>query len=164
MISLAKINDLNEIDNLAVLVIKDMAKSSIPQWELSYPRKEHYLNDVKQNSLYKLMKDDKIVGIITILEENDPPYKTITGWKRENSIVIHRVLVHPEYRKLGIGQKLLEFAFALGIKMKMQSIKIDTHLENYKMRKFLEKNGFVEIGYLEVIDRQAYEKVLEEKI
>ena len=46
MISLATFNELDEIDNLAVLVINDMAKSKINQWDLNYPRKEHYIADV----------------------------------------------------------------------------------------------------------------------
>lgn len=162
MIQLATFEDLNEIDELAVLSIKDMAKSNIPQWTLAYPRKEHYQKDVKQQGLYKVMNNHKIVGVMTILPENDPPYQTIGGWLRSNSLVIHRVLVHPEFRKLGIAQKLFDFAANLGIKTGFESIKIDTHLENYKMRKFLEKNKYQSIGYLECIDRQAYEKILED--
>jgi RimJ/RimL family protein N-acetyltransferase len=41
------------------------------------------------------------------------------------------------------------------------SIKIDTHPDNYKMKAFLHKQGFVPIGYLAIIHRDAYELVLE---
>ena len=81
---------------------------------------------------------------------------------KEKSIVIHRVLVHPLYRKKGIAQILLNFAKEFGKMNKYESIKIDTHLENYKMSRFLEKNGFIKLEYLECIDRMAYELILED--
>lgn len=162
MISLALLKDLEEIDDLAIKVINDMAKSNIPQWTLEYPRKSHYFKDVIDNALYIYKEDNKIVGVITILPENDPPYKTITGWIKEKSLVIHRVLVDPDYSKKGVAQALFNYAFQMGINEEYESIKIDTHLENYKMRNFLNKNNFREIGYLACINRQAYEKVLEE--
>lgn len=162
MIRLAQLNDLEEIDNLAVKAINYMSKSDIPQWTLNYPRKEHYREDIINNALYIYEDSKRILGAMTILPENDPPYKTIDGWIKEKSLVIHRVIVDPGNSKKGIAQQLLNYAFMLGKKKHYESIKIDTHLENYKMRNFLKKNGFMEIGYLACIDRQAYEKVLEE--
>ena len=162
MILLAQHKDLDEIDALAVRAITNMASSKIPQWTLEYPRKKHYQPDIDKNALYIYKEEGKILGAMTILPENDPPYQTITGWKKEKSIVIHRVIVEPTSQKKGIAQKLMNHAKEIAIQGKYQSIKIDTHLENYKMRRFLEKNDFEEIGYLEVIDRQAYEYVLEE--
>ena len=72
------------------------------------------------------------------------------------------MLVHPIARKKGIASKLLNKVIEIGKLGNYESIKIDTHIENYKMRKFLKKNGFIELEYLEIIDRLAYEKVLEE--
>ena len=162
MISLALLKDLEEIDELAVKVINNMALSNIPQWTLEYPRKSHYFKDVINNCLYIYKDSGKIIGVVTILPENDPPYKTIEGWLGEKSLVIHRLLVDPDNSKKGIAQSLFDYAYQIGLNENFESIKIDTHLENYKMRNFLKKNGFKEIGYLACINRQAYEKVLEE--
>lgn len=162
MICLAQMNDLEEIDKLAVLVIEDMEIANIPQWKLNYPRSKHYFVDITNDALYIYKENDVILGVMTILPENDPPYGTITGWQSDKSIVLHRVLVHPEARKKGIAQKLLDHAIMLAKRDEYESIKIDTHLENFKMRHFLFKNGFKEIGYLQCINRQAYEKLLEE--
>ena len=163
MISLAQLKDLDEVDKLAVLVITDMMKSSIPQWTLDYPRNKHYFKDVLNDSLYIYKEGNIILGAISILPENDPPYKTITRWLKSKSLVLHRILVHPNKREKGIAQKLLDYAITLGENREYESLKIDTHRENYKMKKFLEKNNFQDIGYLEIIDREAYEKVLVRK-
>lgn len=160
MIELAKIKDLEEIDQVALLTIQNMMASNIDQWTLSYPRRAHYQMDIEKNALYLYKMDGKIVGAITVLQENDEAYKTIDSWLSDNALVIHRVIVHPSYQQKKIAQKLFNFAYELGVKNKYKSIKIDTHLNNYKMRSFLAKNNFVEIGYLACINRMAYEKIL----
>lgn len=164
MIRLALLNDLEEIDQLALRVIEDMKQSGIPQWEPTYPRKSHYFQDVTKDALFVYEMNNQILGVITILPENDPPYETIDGWlcDHTNSLVIHRVLVDPDIRQKGIAQAMMDFAIQQGLHEGYQSIKIDTHHDNYKMRAFLEKNKFVYIGYLECINREAYERLLEE--
>lgn len=163
MIKYATLNDLEELDQLAVKVITHMKQSKIPQWTLKYPRKEHFLKDIERNALIIYKEQDMIRGCMAVLEENDPPYKTIDSWIKEHSIVIHRVLIDPDTQKQGIAQQLLEYTIINGRKDGYESIKIDTHLENYKMRAFLKKNGFIEGDYIEVMDRIAYEKILEDK-
>jgi len=164
MIRLAQLKDLDEIDNIALRVIADMAASNIPQWDESYPRRAHYFQDVLKDSLFVYEVNNKICGVMTLMKENDPPYLTIDGWlcDHSNSLVMHRVLVDPNSRKQGIAQTLLDYAIALGLNEGYQSIKIDTHHDNYKMRAFLEKHKFQYIGYLECINREAYERLLED--
>jgi GNAT superfamily N-acetyltransferase len=154
--------DLLDIDKLAVLVINDMKKSLRPQWEIDYPRFNDFEKDVLSNSIYVYKIDGLIVGTCTVKPEDDPPYKTIDSWIKNNSIVIHRMLVHPLYRNRGIAIAFIDNAIKLCKNGKYESIKIDTHLENYKMRNFLKKNGFIELDYLETIDRLAYELVVED--
>ena len=154
--------DLNELDELAVLVINGMKKSLIPQWELDYPRYKNFFSDVETKSLYLYKDNGKIVGSCTVLRENDPPYKTIDSWIKNKSLVIHRMLVHPDYQNKGIAKVFINNAIKLCKQGNYESIKTDTHLENYKMRNFLKKNGFIELDYLETIDRLAYELVVED--
>ena len=162
MITHAKVSELKQIDQLAVKVITHMMSLDIPQWTLAYPRYEHFEKDVLQNGLIIYKEKDTIVGCMAVLEENDPPYKTITSWQKEKSVVIHRVLVDPDMQKKGIAKQMLDYATNYAIKNNYESIKIDTHPDNYKMQAFLEKNGFIKGDYIEVMNRIAFEKVLEE--
>ena len=162
MLQLAKLDDIEAIDELALCVIQHMIDSEIPQWTLAYPRKEHFIPDIMEQSCYIYKVDGKILGSCTILPENDPPYRTIHSWIKDHSLVMHRVLVHPEHQKQGIAKMFIDQAIQLAKASGYESIKIDTHLENYKMRRFLQKNGFIELEYLTVIDRMAYELVLED--
>ncbi|MCF7926472.1 MAG: GNAT family N-acetyltransferase [Candidatus Izimaplasma sp.] len=162
MLVKANLHDLNEIDYLAVKVIKDMQQANIPQWTLSYPRRDHYKKDIMKNRCYIYKEFDRILGVITVQAEDDPPYKTIDTWLSHNSLVIHRLIVHPKHQRKGIAKKLLFYAFYLGESTGYDSIKIDTHPDNYKMERFLVKLGFKSVGYLKTINRDAYEKLLEE--
>jgi len=162
MLLLATYEDLLEIDNLAELVIIDMEKAKIPQWIKGYPAYNDFKKDIDNKALYIYKEDNNILGTITFLPENDPPYKTISSWLKEKSIVKHRMLVHPSNRNIGIAKILLDEAIHYAKINDFESIKIDTHLENYKMRSFLKKNGFIELDYLKIINRLAYELVLED--
>ena len=162
MITYGIYEDLDQLENLTIEVIEDMAKSNIPQWSIGYPARTHFKKDIDMKSLYVFKEDNNVLGSITVLPEDDLPYETIDSWIKDKSIVIHRMLVSPSARNKGIASKLLNKAIEIGLKGDFESIKIDTHLENYKMRNFLKKNGFIELDYLETIDRIAYEKVLED--
>ncbi len=159
MIRLAVEKDLNKIDELAVSVIETMTEHNIPQWDLSYPRKSHYEKDIENGTLY-ILEDGTIQGVMAIAEENDPPYKELTNWTDDSSIVIHRILVDPTLRRKGIAKKLFEFAVNLSLEKGFTSIKIDTHANNYIMQNLLKKLGFKEVGFLKSINRDAFELIL----
>ncbi|MBN2604751.1 MAG: GNAT family N-acetyltransferase [Bacilli bacterium] len=162
MLRKATLRDVDKLDDLAVCVIQHMIEAKIPQWTLAYPRSEHFKKDILVDGLYVFEESNEILASCTILPENDPAYTTIHSWIKQKSLVIHRILVHPDHQNQGIAIKFIEMAKALAKAQGMESIKIDTHRENYKMRRFLAKNGFIELDYLVVIDRIAYELVLEE--
>ncbi len=126
-------------------------------WKL--PSIDYFESDYKDKGLYVYLIDGEIVASISILPENEVAYKELT-WLKDNSLVIHRLLVHPDYQNRGIAKELFEFAIKKGKKENYQSIKIDTHPDNFKMQKLIIKFDFKKIGYLSKINRLAYELVL----
>lgn len=164
MIRVASLSDLDHIDDIAKRAILDMQSSHIPQWDLSYPRKQHFAKDVEHGDLIVYELEGKVIAAMVLRPEQDPPYETITGWTAPHgaSTVIHRVVVDPDYRRQGIFHQLMDYAETQSKQQGYQSIKIDTHRDNYKMRRFLEKRGFAYIGYLQVINREAYERTWED--
>lgn len=162
MITKATIRDIESIDRLTMLTVKDMIESNIPQWYFPYPRYKVFMRDMLSESLYVDKHGNTVNASITIQEENDPPYETLDTWNGKHALVIHRLMVNPQFRNKGIASKMLDFAFHLAKDGGYDSIKIDTHKKNFKMRSFLQKHGFKEKGYLPTIDRLAYEKLMEE--
>lgn len=111
----------------------------------------------KNHYIYK--KEKQILGSISVLPENDPPYKELT-WAKEHSMVIHRLIVDPAVQKQGIGKALFAYAISYAKKKGVQSLKVDTHPDNYRMQALIKKMGFIEVGYLVSIHRLAYELVI----
>jgi len=164
MITKATIRDLESIDRLTMMIVRDMKASNIPQWNFPYPRYKVFMRDFLVGGLIVDKEGHMLRASMTVLDEDDPAYQTIDSWRGKHALVIHRFMVDPRYRHQGIASKLLDYAFTLAKDHGYDSIKIDTHMKNYKMRAFLVKHGFKELDYLPTIDRLAFEKILEETI
>ena len=151
-----------QIKQLSVLAKKTrdhMLNLGLQQWLEDYPNHAHFLTDYEKNGLYIYQSEEQIIASISILPEDDEAYKEIQ-WLRNNSMVIHRVVVDPHYQKMGIGVLLFQYAIILAKEQYYDSIKVDTHPDNHRMQGLIKKIGFVEVGYLSGINRLAYELVL----
>jgi len=158
MIRHAEIKDLDCLDQMAENIRNQMKESGLSQWVGHYPNRDVFKDDLNKQGLYVFVDDDQIIGSISILEENDPPYKAIQ-WHRNHSLVIHRLMVDPKHQKQGVGMALFEHAIQL-CQTNYQSIKVDTHPDNIKMQKLILKMGFEYMGYLSSINRLAYELIV----
>ncbi|QWC00703.1 GNAT family N-acetyltransferase [Mycoplasmatota bacterium] len=158
MIRKAKKNDINYIYELSKKTKTEMLKQGLNQWVGDYPLFDNFKNDYLKSGLYVYIENERIIASISILEENDPPYKEIE-WDHNHSLVIHRLLVDPDYQKSGIGKKMFEKAIEL-TKEKYLSLKVDTHPDNLKMQNLITKMGFQYKGYIESINRLAYELIV----
>lgn len=161
MIRKAKHHDLDALDRLSERVVRDMHDNNLHQWTRTYPRKEHFAKDIAQDALYVYEISGCIVGAMAFYEEADPPYKTVT-WMRNHSMVIHRILVDPQYQRHGYAADFIDFACAYAKDNYYESVKIDTHPANYRMRHFLKKHQFVELEYIKVMHRIAFERIIKQ--
>lgn len=159
MIEKAKQSDIEEITSLAVKTRMHMLGMGLSQWVGDYPNRSYFLNDCSKDGLYVSRENNKIVASISLLPENDEAYKELV-WIKDNSMVIHRILVNPEAQKKGIGKALFSFSIDLARKLGYDSLKVDTHPDNYRMQGLIKKMGFKYIGYLSSINRLAYELCL----
>jgi len=159
LIRMAMKSDLDVIDSVALRAIQAMSTSNIPQWTEKYPRKEHFSKDIDKGNLF-VFDDGEVCGAIVISVQDDPPYEELDTWTHNSSIVLHRIIVDPLHSRKGIARKMFEFAIMRAKEMGFESIKIDTHKENYKMLSLLDSFGFKEVGFLTSINRVAFELLL----
>ncbi len=163
MIRLAHLNDLDQIDALAVKAIKAMHQANIFQWALDYPRKQHFSVDIHACECFVYALNDIIIGVMVITKKKEAAYDEI-AWLNDESTTIHRLIVDPVYQNQRIASKLIQYALHLTKELGLSSIKIDTHPSNYKMRNFLKRNHFIELDYLKSIHRIAYQLLVSPKI
>ena len=117
-----------------------------------------FREDLNKDGIYVYVVNESIIASISILPENDIPYKEIE-WYTDKSLVIHRLLVDPNHQKHGIGQEMFKKAIEL-TKEGYLSLKVDTHPDNIKMQNLILKMNFKYIGYLSSINRLAYELIV----
>jgi len=157
MIHIVKATEINDVDALALKGILHMKANHIPQWDESYPRAIHFMNDIRHASLYGYYLDHKLVGVACIDQICHSSYYDLP-WTVENSVFIHRVVVDPSVQRQGIAKALFRHAEQVAQAWNATSIKVDTHPENPIMLQFLQQQGFQEVGMLDAIYRIGFEK------
>jgi len=139
--------DINDIMSLIQEVIKDMQNTGSDQWDDFYPDIQTITNDQKNNTLYILRDQKKCIGIIVLNEEQDKEYKTV-NWagKNDRILVLHRLCIHPDRRRKGLANKLMNFAEEYAIENNYKSIRLDAYSANVAAVRLYEKRGYNKIG------------------
>lgn len=125
------------------------------QWGDGYPSEERLMMDLAQESLYKVLVNDQIIGGFMFGLGPEEEYKSLEGsWLNESPyFVIHRITA-PEAK--GVTREI--FAWA---KKQTDNLRIDTHKDNMIMRHILEREGFTYVGEITLADgsrRMAYHR------
>jgi RimJ/RimL family protein N-acetyltransferase len=157
----AKPNDLEAILPIYAYARQQMAKNGNPsQWGADKPTLEAIQQDIQQGILFLVESCGQAVGVFAFFLGEEPTYQKIEG-KWLNSLpygVIHRIASNGGQK--GILGKCLQFCGAF-----TNNIRIDTHEQNFVMRRLLEKNGFQECGTVYVEDntpRIAFQRYAKE--
>lgn len=155
------IKDVNKICEIIDQAKHYLKNQGIDQWQNGYPNKETILEDITTQTSY-VLEDENVVGTMRFLIEDDPDYAYIEGqWKTNETYgVIHRIAIEESCKGKGYAKKLIQSAIEMCKKENVHSLRIDTHLDNQSMRRFLKKNNFEECGivYIRNTDKRiAYE-------
>jgi ribosomal protein S18 acetylase RimI-like enzyme len=167
-IRLSKIDDVPEIKMIIDDAKTFLASKNIDQWQNGYPNAEQIINDIKKTESYVVINDDNVIMATSMFTlKKEPTYKIIDGnWLISiNEIygVIHRMAIKKEFRKLGLATFLFD-EFHKQLKDKnVQSLKIDTHENNFAMQSLIKKLGYKYCGIIYTsynAKRLAFEKVI----
>ncbi len=146
----AAVDMLPEIQKVFDQARAAIATLGIDQWQDGYPSDQRLLQDVEQGIGYALMLGGRVVGYFVLMITPEPTYATIYGgtWLTEgqNYVTLHRVALSDALRGSGAADKVVNYAVARALRMGAQSVRIDTHHGNARMRRFLEKHAFVACG------------------
>lgn len=158
----AKNTDMYEVLKIYDDARMEMKASGINQWQKSGPGRESFLTDLANERLYVATVGKKIACVFTLEGEDENYNKVYLGnwiWD-EKYFSIHRFAVAKEFSNKGYGKMVLDEIFKLA-KDEVNLLRIDTHIENFKMRKLIEERGFEFRGIVIIKDgteRLCYEK------
>ena len=122
---------------------------------------------VSRNYSYIYEKDGEVLAYAYLNPDYDPTYASVReAMKGDNSITIHTLCVNKDKMGKGIGSLFFEQIKDFAVKNNKDSLRIDTHKDNFRMRGLIKKFGFSYIGIIYINDngiakpRYAYELLL----
>ena len=140
------INELMEIYKFARTHMID--EGNITQWDNMQVFLEELIHYIDNKVLYKVIKNDEIVGCFAYIFGIDKAYNIIEGsWlNKEEYITIHKIM--SKYQRQGIATFMIEYIKNKVINDNLRNIKIDTHINNISMNKFLIHSNFKYCGVI----------------
>lgn len=141
--------DMPKITELFSKARASMKELGIDQWQDGYPFVSNIEADISASAAYVLLKDDAVLGYFAFYSGREEAYEEITeGAFREGGkySYVHRVAVDTEFRGLGFGKKMFDYAKKLAYIDLSLSLRCDTHEDNRPMRSLLMKCGFQRCG------------------
>lgn len=138
---------LDEIFENYKIAIADMIGNGIFQWDDKYPTKEILASDIENNDLYAIMADDKIVGGFVMNTYCDDEYfKANWEYPDDTYYVLHRLCIHPDYQKMGIAARVMDFIESSALKDGKNAVHLDTFAGNPKALSLYRTRGYKEVG------------------
>lgn len=141
--------DKGSILSLFKAVTRELQKREIKQWDRFYPNRFVIGKDLKQQHLFGMKENNKVIAVITLDRNQSGKYQTIS-WKVEAEKVgcIHRFAVHPDHQGKGVGKQLLQFAEEQAQREGLQSIRLDVFSANPSAISMYEKAGYQKRGQI----------------
>ncbi len=157
---------------------RSIAALGIAQWQFGYPDLASIERDIAHGFCYVAQDPaGELLGTCALCTGADAEYaQADVPWLTasvdgEPYVAIHRCATSERARKRGVMGFMFDAAADLARAWGKRSLRIDTHPGNVRMRGFLAKHGFTELGAFELatkdngetdLVRIAYEKLIEE--
>ena len=107
-------------------------------------------------TIYVYVLDGAFIGEVSLVKEMEDADYTISG-KR---IYVSRLIVKEEYRRLGIGRKLLRFAVEKAAKAGFAEMSVGVDLDNYAALRLYVQEGFDSVLFVGEDEYGRYLKLL----
>lgn len=162
----ARPEELDAVWALVQEAIANMHANGNPQWNHTYPTRDHFAQAIEAGELYAACgPDETILGVAVFNQEFEDCYEELTTWQRPlPALGIHKVAVSPRAQRMGVASALFGHAFDLARAQGLRSIRMDTYSMNTRMQALMVKHGFRYVGDIFFPHLEgpfyAYEKLL----
>ncbi|WP_243343313.1 GNAT family N-acetyltransferase [Anaerococcus sp. AGMB09787] len=160
-----KKEDMDQVLKLIDFARASLRKDGVDQWQKSSPNRDLLRRQLRAKE--GMVLDDR--GVIQgygALSESEATYNRWEyKFRGKDYFVVHTFMAHKENTK-GLGSIFMEKIIAFARKEGKDSLRIDTHEDNFRMRGLLNKFDFTYIGHIEIMeegkakDRICFEKIL----
>lgn len=150
MLRKAVLDDIPQIMEIIKKTILEMHSYHNYQWDDNYPQTRDFQKDIETGDLYIIERDAKLVAFVCVNNTEPAEYSDLEWSSSQQGMVIHRMSVHPDYRRTGLGIELMKFAETLARSNHILYIKTDTNSKNEKMNTLFAKCGYKFIGEIDL--------------
>ena len=146
-IELGTLSDIQTIMTTIEDCVTDLHNKQIYQWNQNYPTREILIDDINNEDLYIIKTNSRCVALIVINENQENEWKSVR-WSELaiKPLIIHRLIVHPEFQRQGIGRTLIKHAINYANENKYDSIRFDVYGGNPELIKTYENMGCIKRG------------------
>ncbi len=146
-IELTKYEDFEEVYALLLACKDRLIDQGIFQWDEEYPNSDHVKGDIANGSLVKYVLENKLAGVISFDNCQEPEYNFVHWKYNSGSIaVVHRLAVHPTLQGQGLASKLMAFAEKTIAEKGFYSIRLDAYSGNSMLLEYYKKLGYQKAG------------------
>ena len=164
-IRLANDKDIIRVVEITNACANHMINQNIFQWDENYPSQVAFNEDVHNNSLYVIEKNNDILGCLCISAKIDDVYKNVKWLTlNERNIYLHRLAIHPDHQGKGIAREIMDFAEEFALKNNYDSIRLDTFSQNPRNQKFYLNRGYIELGSVYLKYKKEYSYICYEML
>jgi ribosomal protein S18 acetylase RimI-like enzyme len=141
-----------DADDVLVLVrdcVDDMRRCGIEQWDDAYPDRMTVEEDIRRCEAFVATLQTRLVGYVALGVGQDPDYAEVP-WEftAGPAVVIHRLMVDPEYQGRGFAKVLMSFAENHALTSGYRIVRLDAFLGNPRALHLYERLGYRDAGTL----------------
>lgn len=124
-----------------------------PGWRKgNYPTRADAADGIAEHNLFVARSSNGIVGVVILNHKSENGYDS-AAWQYDGDyslvLVVHTLVVHPAFAKLGIGAQLIGFAESFGQQNNMKAIRLDVYENNTPAIALYERCGY---RYIQSVD------------
>jgi ribosomal protein S18 acetylase RimI-like enzyme len=122
--------DLPGISGILESAIVHMLGQGIDQWDRIYPSDAIVQCDIESGAMYVSETDHSITGAMAIDESQPDEYSSIPWRYGGRVLVVHRLVVNPEFQGEGVASGLMDFAERFAASSGYDTIRLDAFAHN----------------------------------
>lgn len=153
----AEIKDINKIVNIIEDAKCGLKADGIDQWQIESMDENFLKGQIESGKAY-IYEEGEILAYGFLSDEKESAYKV---WEKDfegdRPLTIHTFAVDSKMKKRGIALKFFIDIIKFAEENHFDSLRIDTHEDNFKMRGLINKLGFKKIGNI-FIDEEGRKK------
>jgi GNAT superfamily N-acetyltransferase len=145
----ATADDLDALVRLLGDCVADMRARGLDQWDEVYPQRDTLAADLAGGTLYRATRagGGALIGALTLNQHQDPEYAEVPWQFGAPPIaVVHRLMVHPDVQRTGLGRFLMGFAERRAWELGFRTLRLDTLVANDRALALYRALGYREPG------------------